>query len=347
MPNETLSASETLLPEDAVLVAVAYADCFDFPLLTEEIATYLPLRTMERAEIEETLGTLLASHRLEKENGYWCLPGRAFLAQARQGKSSLVEKKWAEIHRYLPPVLALSWLKAVLLTGSLAAKNPTERADADLLLILDHRRMWLGYLVLRLFFRMRKPIEFCPNYAISDRSLALAFPNLFTAIEFSMAIPLKSGKVLARFEAANAWYRKLTPNAPSLAAKRVDVTPRRQWRWRVLDGIVRSPLGWLLDRLEYHRLRWRTKGLYQPGETVYKPHPPTRQYVIFQELEKRLNRHRIAAHPVRDHLSKQRGELAREMKAWGIGVDELEEAGHKPGRENPARAPESVAATGE
>lgn len=342
-----MQAPETLSPEDAVLVAVSYADCFDFPPLVEEIPIYLPFREMTGAEIEKTVHHLLADDRLETESGYLFLPGRSDLAGERRQKCALIEEKWTSIHRYLPPVLGLSWLKAVLLTGSLAANNPTEKADVDLLLVLDHRRMWLAYLILRLFFRLRKSIEFCPNYAISDRSLVLAYPNLFTAVELSMAVPLKSGRVLERFEKANTWYRRLTPNAPAMGVKRVDVTIRRTWSWRLLDGLVRSPLGWLLDRVEYHRLRWRTGGLYQPGKTVYKPHPPTRQYLIFHALEERLNRHRIRAHAIRDHIAEQKKELSRHMKDWGIGAEELNFPERSACLESATTARESIPAAGE
>ena len=321
--------------EDAVMGGVCYADCFDFPPRLDELPAYIPFEPMSPGELETTVLGLVRQGRLHQAGDYYCLPGRESLAAPRPEKEAIVREKWSLLKRYLPTMLGFSWVRSALLTGSLAAGNPTPRADADLLLILDHRRMWLGYLLLRLWTRwMKKYIDFCPNYAISDRSLSLLYPNLFTAIELSLAIPLKSGPTLRDFGQKNLWSRSLIPNASPLEEKMVDIAPANTLTCKLLNLLVNSPLGWILDKLEYYRLRWRTRGLYLPRKTVYKPHPPTRQYLIFQALVERLNRHGIAARKLREHLEEQSVCLRTAARDWGIEVESL-----VPSNQGPAQRP--------
>ena len=311
--------------EEMVLAALCYGDIFDFALTVAEIATYAPFLHCQPEELATVADALVARGKIGKRNGYLFLSGRDALAEKRRKKVDLVAEKWTLIHHHLPPLVALSFVKGILLTGSLAAKNPTPKADADLLLILDHRRMWIGYLAIRLWLRRQKHIEFCPNYAISDRSLALVYPNLFTAIELSIAVPLKYGPAVEELESVNGWWRELIPNGPRLAEKRVDIPARSTLLTTAISLLVASPLGWLLDRLEYGRLRWRTRGHYLPNRSVYKPHPPTRQYRIFKAFQTRLDREGLAVPAIRAHLAKEFPILEQAMNAWGIDPANLPE----------------------
>ena len=303
--------------EDAVLTAFCYADIFSFPLKQEEIGTYMPFVRLSPQALEETVESLLTSHRLVREGIYLALPDRTHLPALRQGKEDALKRKWAKLKTHLPGLLAQTWIKGTLLTGSMAAGNASERDDVDLFLILDRRRMWLGYLVFRLLARRIREIEVCPNYVISDHARELPFPNLFTAIEWSMAIPLKSGPALMAMEQANSWCGDFIPNLRTLAEKGIPMAQNPSLASRVLSCLVFSPLGWALDRLECRRLKWRTGGRYQPSPHVYKPHPPTRQVVIFDELVARLNRYQLTAARVRHHIQEQKTLLAVEITHWG------------------------------
>jgi len=217
MPQTTSDSLRFSCREEAVLAAVCYGDIFDFPLCRQELLTYLPFEKMITDEIEATVASLISQTQLCEEDGYLFLPGREELVRIRQERQVWVREKWDLLREHLPPLLSPRWVKAALLTGSLAAGNAKECDDVDLLLILDHRRMWLGYMITRLWARRIKNIEFCPNYAISERRTSFLFPNLFTAVEWSMSIPLKHAPVLQDLERANAWFYEFIPNAPKSA----------------------------------------------------------------------------------------------------------------------------------
>jgi len=258
----------------------------------------------------------LEKEMLVRDGEYLALPDRAHLPELRRGKEAALNRKWNKLKTHLPRLMAPVWVKGVLLTGSMAAGNAGNRDDIDLLLILDKRRMWLGYLLFRMAARRIADIEICPNYVISDAACTLPFPNLFTAVEWSMARPLKLGPALMAMEQANAWCRDYLPNLRSLEDKRVDLgdTSVKMSRW--LTWFVFSPLGWLADRFEYTRLKWRTRGCYQPQPHIYKPHPPTRQRVIFENWTLRLDRYQLEATRVRRHIREQEPILQAAIANW-------------------------------
>ena len=302
--------------EDAVLSAVCYADLFDYAPTLDELPVYLPFMQMNAAERRTVVRKLVKQGRLAQQEPFFFMPGRQKLVPLRQERIKNAERKWEQIQRLLPPLLAVEGVKSVLLTGSLAANNSPAEADADLFLILEHKRMWLAYLFFRLWARRIKEIEFCPNYAISEKDLDLLYPNVFTAIEWSMAIPVKYSSLLEDMERSNPWCRQFIPNAYSLKEKERAIVERPTPFTRLLNLIIRSPLGWCLNRLEYYRLQFRTRGRYTPRKSIYKPHSPARQYNILKQWIIRLDQYDVEAFPVRAHFQEHGHTLEQALKKW-------------------------------
>ena len=309
--------------EESVLGALCYADIFDFPCKAEEIPTYLPMVAMTMGQIEICLHKLLSKGQIQRKGDYWFLKGRDEVVFKRQKRETQTLEKWSLLRKYLPKIIGLPWIKGILLTGSLAARNASKDDDADLFLILDHRRMWLGYLIIRLWLRRIKKINLCPNYAISDQSLKLVFPNLFTAIEWSMAVPLKDDGVLETMASNNDFFQRFIPNGKPVKQRRVNIEPRKTFLGSLMTLLLRSPLGALGDKLEFARLKWRTKGTYFPKKFVYKPHPPLRQYLILKAWLERLDRYGIELLEVRQHIYEQKSSLKAAMREWGISTSQV------------------------
>lgn len=309
--------SPSIGAEDAVMAAVCYADIFDFSPRENELPTYAPFCVMDQATRSKSVATLVESGRLGREGKRLFLPGRHALAELRLERDTISEKRYGQLREQLPPLLSAPWIKAALLTGSLAAGNSEPDADADLFLVLDRRRMWIGYFIVRLWTRLKRDVEFCPNYCVGDDALSLLYPNIFTAIEWNMARPLKMAPVLKSMDRENAWHRTFIPNGFSLEAKQVVLPTTRSWLMRCLSWLVQSSLGGLLDRLEFKRLNWRTKGAYQVDGHIYKPHPPTRQYGILSRFMERLDAAKISAPALRAHLDEQMVLLKQDIERWG------------------------------
>lgn len=291
--------------QETILAALCYGEIFNFPLRVEEFFTYMPLRPISPEALKEDLNALIQKELVYHHDGYYTLAGRVGDIEARENKAGRFDRKWARLREELPGLLRHSWVKGVLLTGSMAAKNPDGNADADLLLVLDGRRMWIGYLWVRLWCKMGRKGHYCPNYVLAESELSLSFPNYFTAIEYAMSVPLKWHDCWPAMESANPWFKSYLPNSLPFR-DRMDPLPFQRSIWsRCMDWIIESPIGWILNKLEWWRLRYKTKGIYTPTPLVYKPHSPKRQWLIFKKLRESLNRHRIEFAPLRAHIDSE------------------------------------------
>ncbi|MDJ0835919.1 MAG: hypothetical protein QNK37_05335 [Acidobacteriota bacterium] len=301
---------------EAVLAAVAYADYFSFPPKTFELKRYIFFIALDDDQIEQVADELVAAGRLVRHAGYLCFPGREEIIAGREERLALLAEYKRLIKRKLPSLLRFGFIRGAMLSGSLAADAACKRCDVDLFLILDHRRMWLGFLLVRLIRLLERKVEICPNYIVSDRSLELVHPNVFTAVEMAKAVPLKPGPVLDDLDEVNCWYRDFIPNALTPEQKTLPLDLRPRWWHRLLDGLVASPFGGLLDKLEYRRLNRRTGGLYQPRDKVFKPHPPQYQHRLMEGLTARMRQYHIRFPQLENHLREQLAILEPACRHW-------------------------------
>lgn len=311
-------------PQEIILTALCYAEVFQFPLRLEEFSAYMPLEVVAPKELELCLHQLVASGVLAHQNGLFAFSNRSDLFEKRGSQRQHFHEKWEKIRQFLPGLLAHRWIKGVLLTGSMAAKNPDGKADADLLLILDSKRMWLGYLWIRLWCRFRKQGLFCPNYVIGDCDLKLNFPNYPTAIEYAMSVPLKWHRVWQDMERENTWLTEVLPNSKPFQARREDLEVKASVFSKIVDGLIGSPFGAVLNACERLRLTLKTKGLYMPSPWVYKPHAPTRQIHILKRLLTNMDACQIAFSEFRQQIGAQLAYLERAEKKWVAKFKPLE-----------------------
>src|SRR5262245_46210397 len=79
--------------ERAILLTVAYADIFDYPLTAAEIHRYLVGAAASPAAIQAALdGGRLVPHALSYRDGYMMLPGRETIATTRRRRLSVATR---------------------------------------------------------------------------------------------------------------------------------------------------------------------------------------------------------------------------------------------------------------
>ncbi len=301
---------------ECVLAALCYADVFDFAIRSEEIKSYLPLERVSEERLQQTLDLLVMQRRLFEQDGFYCLESDSGRIETRKRRIQLTREKWQKAIPALKHILAFNFIRSAALTGSLAANNSNENADVDLLLIMDHRRMWLGFFIVRLWAKFQRQTHPCPNYVIGDNQLELMFPSYFTAVEFALSKPLKSVATFQKIEAANTWLRQWTPSSAPLRSKVEDLKLQRKWYHKLIDGLVSSPIGAVLNFIEGKRVHWRSRGLYVPRPYVYKPHAPYRMIHIYQCLQDRLRVLGIEQSQLGDHVRQTISLLVEESRRW-------------------------------
>lgn len=260
--------------EMAVLRTVVYASLFDYPLTLAELCENLIGTVATEEAVRSWLGSSAwLRARLEESEGY-CFPrGRGELVQTRRKREVASRRRLHSYGRALRLVANLPFVRMVALSGSLAHLNASRGADVDLFVITAPSRVWsvtTAAIVAARLLGWRRHL--CLNYVVSERRLAVAPDDLFTANQIVHLRPLAGLEVYRRFLAANPFVARVYPN----------FRPRGEWplvppgqlrRWkpaieRVLDLTLVAPAFERLCRIAYGRHLWKQAPHWRSREQV-------------------------------------------------------------------------------
>lgn len=241
------------LPE-AIAYALAYADVFNYPLLSAEVHRYLVGFSASVREVEDVLA---AGLRWEAHDGYYTLPGRSELVALRERREAISVHLWPRAMRYGRLIARLPFVRMVALTGALTMGNVESGDDIDFLLVTEPGRLWMTRLfTIGLIVKTGGIFgdEVCPNYLLTTDALVLAERSLFTAHELAQMIPVYGFDVYKRMRCANAWADDFLPNAREAPETDHRVSGHRyrvvQW---LTEPWLRTPVGTWLEEWERRR----------------------------------------------------------------------------------------------
>jgi hypothetical protein len=211
--------------EEAIIKTLCYRDLFDYPLTEEEMREFLVGEFAHPPEIQRVLAQLVAERKIGVTDGFFHLLGREKIARTRREREEISEHKWARALKLARLLRVLPWVRAVFLTGALAAGNAEKAADLDFLVVTRVNRVWLTRLISYTLFtllgvRRKREVEeapdrVCLNMFLADTALAVPEDgqNLFTAHEVALARPFWAKDYLhRRFLGENPWVKKFLPN---------------------------------------------------------------------------------------------------------------------------------------
>jgi glycosyltransferase involved in cell wall biosynthesis len=249
----------------AIARTVAYGALFSFPMKLEEIERSLFGLALGRARIE----ALLARHpflrsRLERRGAYYFLRGRGRSVPERWNRERLTRALLHRHQRAVDFVCRTPFVRMVALSGATAHGNAADN-DIDLFLVTAPGRAWavsfLLFVVAKLAGLRR---VLCLNYLLSERTLALAERDPFTAHQLVSLRPLAGFETYLRLIEANPWVGEEFPN---FARSHRDYTPARGNGLSAGSPWLEAALAWgggyLLERLgrllQRNYLRWRAR----------------------------------------------------------------------------------------
>jgi len=196
---------------DAIRIAIAYGEVFDYPLTEEEIITWAPFCVIR------TLPAVLQGESLKM---------RKRLIAIRNKRRAWSEKKWIRARRVAKFLKIIPTITLVGVTGGLTRSNAGDADDIDFLIITTPKTLWVtrGFstILLDLFGLRRRPSDIklrnliCLNMFMSEDGLRVPPKerDLFTAHEVLLMTPLwERDGIYKRFLYANAWVKKFLPNA--------------------------------------------------------------------------------------------------------------------------------------
>ncbi|RMG31204.1 MAG: nucleotidyltransferase domain-containing protein [Methanobacteriota archaeon] len=255
----------------AVYEGLTYFEVFDFVPTIRELHRLVGIAISEadfQASLEKMEGVIL-------KNGYVALRGSSDLLFRRLQRNGISSARITEGRQWGHKLGQLPGVRAVFLTGSVAAGNGSESDDLDFLVVTSPGRLWLVRLILYLAIRLWKPkVDLCLNYLVSASDQAMMMDqNLYVATELAMMVPVYDEGFYRRFMEVNNWRYAYRPNSNPYPFK----STRPTFRKRILDLVLSFPIFGLLDWMEMKRAISRLKRLswndeVRVGREVYKGH---------------------------------------------------------------------------
>jgi glycosyltransferase involved in cell wall biosynthesis len=201
--------------EWALLATVVYADIFDSPLpvhqaLAASLGVVLTEASVRRLAKSPALSGLLTLD----PTGYLALKGREHLIDAMPEREALTRTLLERNRKTLSSLASLPFVRALVVSGGVAHKNPGARPDVDFFVVAARGRAYTAYTRLFLATKLTGTRQIiCPNYLVDENELAIAYhPDLFTAHQLVCALPFTGHATYAAFCERNLeWVRRFFP----------------------------------------------------------------------------------------------------------------------------------------
>ncbi len=239
-------------------LAVAYADIFDYPLTAAEIQRGLVGMAASLEEIDQVLSSpKMSSIYLQKQQGFYTLPGREQIISTRQRRAEVASILWPQALHYGRILSSLPYVRMVAITGALAVNNVEPGADIDYLIVTQSGRLWLCRAITILVVRWAalKRIVICPNYFLTEDALRHPNENLYTAHELTQMIPLNNMSIYLRMRFLNRWTNDFLPNSWDPPGK-IEIQPQievlNRFKRKVERALNFPSIDWL-ERWEMER----------------------------------------------------------------------------------------------
>lgn len=235
--------------------AVVYGDMFDCAVTFEELHRYSRVAASP-ADLRKRLADPVLSRIIEEHDGYFVVAGRQSLAGLRPQRRARAQALNRRARRLSRLLQYAPFVRAILLTGSLAADDATEDADVDMLIVVAERRLSLTFLILAPLSRILSRAIFCPNYYLSEGHLALRRRNHYSAREVAQAEGIAG--CWDRLWNENPWITEFLPNA-SPRSSPAGTLPGGHLVQRLLELPCSGRLGDRLDRCARRLVLFRLK----------------------------------------------------------------------------------------
>lgn len=209
----------------SVLLSIAYSGIFSFPLTFWEVyKRLLFFSDVSAQELANALKTLVQLKQIEFYQDHFFI-GKKDLVEERRRKLKISEQKIKEGERLVSLVRYLPWVKAMVVSGSIAVSNAKPKDDLDWLVITSDNSLWLVrplLLILASFYGKRRDRNgdhrdnsWCFNMFLTESSLAMPVnkKSIYTAYEVCQArFLLAKGSVEKDFLVSNSWVKGFLPN---------------------------------------------------------------------------------------------------------------------------------------
>ena len=287
-----------------ILQVLAYFDVFHYPLLAEEIASYLQ-QPVTTAVINNELENLQQQNRIYRLDNFYSLRDDVFLAIRRKNGNLLAAQEMKKAARSASVLYQFPFVKGLAISGSLSKNYADENTDIDFFIITAPNRVWIARTLMHIFYKWavltKKQRLYCMNYYISEEALLIPEQNIFTAMEIITLIPVKGEAVVADFVRTNKWVKTYFPN--ETVKPIISLENKKGFIRRVTEFFLQGKTGNKIDNWLYKLTAWHwqqnrqqqklnNKGVLTSmlaEKQFAKPDPKNFQQKILQQYEAKIN----------------------------------------------------------
>ena len=198
---------------DKTYKLIKYFDLFDYPLIIEE------LESLICKDVKKYILHLEEKGLIETYENFCYVKGKRWTIENIRKEKVYFEKNKKKILNSAFILSNFPFVRAVILTGSVANGILNKYDDFDFLVIVAKNRLWICRTIITLFrrfislnYRKTNFKNFCVNYYLSEENLEIQDKNEFIALQIFLSQPLINLSLYNKFISENNWinnYYKL------------------------------------------------------------------------------------------------------------------------------------------
>jgi hypothetical protein len=286
-----------------ILKVLAYFDIFHYPLVGDEIRSFLPV-IINETSLKEALAVLLTEKQVFKFGDFYSLKNEQSLIERRCKGNSVAKTKMDTALRAVAILSHFPYVHALAISGSLSKNFADEKTDIDFFIITAPNRLWIARTIMHLFkklsFLVGRQDWFCMNYYVDEAMMEIPEKNIFTAMEIVTLIPMYGHETLSCFFNNNEWTKNYFPVKKSPCCNMV--ITKKSFLKKTVEKIFDNRLGDVLDNwlMKWTDKRWQQKteqervnekGIrmgMKANKHFSKPDPKNFQNKVLQQYENKL-----------------------------------------------------------
>lgn len=203
--------------KELIVVHVCYRDIFNAPVSIDALKIWMGIRNDNLPIFDTALEELKSEGLIIESMGYVAYITKEEIIQDQWKKNELTKQIIAKGQRGLTILSKIPFIKFVGISGSVAAKNPTNNSienhvDLDLYIVTAKNTVWCFLLLERIFAFLVKVFRsnhfYCCNYVTDESFLEIYNKNFYTATELVNMKPIINKGVFSKLIAINRWIEK-------------------------------------------------------------------------------------------------------------------------------------------
>ncbi len=300
-----------------ILATITYYDVMDRALTAYELWRWLVRAPMDARDDTWTLADVMRTVEapavrayVTENSGLYMLCGREKLVEVRRRRERISVQKMRRLRRIVRVLQWSPFVRMIAVTGRLAFKHADDKSDLDVLIAYEAGHIWTGRCCVTVLAHVlgvrrhgtRTRDRLCLNYHIATDALDVPTQDVFSAHEYSVALPIAGSAVFDAFNRANMpWARHYKPHYMATHFAQGETAHcARRWE-KHIGRSVQVALEWVFGdvgterRLRRLQQRRALRDAAIPGAIILatdhhlvflpKPHGPE----VYEEYRKRFD----------------------------------------------------------